>query len=227
MANSYSSNTTEKSIYFNNTDLLKNASWSISSGTGVISDQLVINSDSVCSTSINSSKYKVSYVKIICDATYDDDSVSTDSSHKLCIECKINEKTDNGNEIVTELFFPKFDFEELLTDGTLDNYTIIAVDNCIINSIEFNIYNSYEDSVTIKSLNVYYSKTPINSDDVSDIVDSAVSETVDTTLQDSFNDYYKDNIEKNGTYIEVRTTDPSSSELYDGRIWLREDLIEE
>lgn len=188
MGVSFNNNINEKAINFSSDSLLSNISnWIISSGTGQISDTIILNSMSSCTLELNSplEMQQVKYLKILADITCEDTSISTDNEHYLSVCCNIRLKDTNNNISDTvELFYPKFSFEELRDENIISNYSIIATDDKIIESIQITIYNNYTDlAVSITNTGLYYSLSPVDGNYLNDYLNS------EQYLDSLFSDY--------------------------------------
>jgi predicted Zn-dependent protease len=214
-----SSNNSE--YVFNNKSLIdKSTSWQVSTGNIDFGDIIVMEAGSSCKVTLNINK-QLQALKVAISVTNTDGSELTDSSHRfgMCLSVKYTE--DNTSKLLNEIVFPKFDYEELIVDKILSNSNIVDLGNKQVKTIEVTMFNKYEFTVIINSASLYYSTSSINEEVVSNIVEESVSEA----MSDQFVSNYDQMVKDNGTYIEVRTSDPDSLELYSGRIWLREDLV--
>lgn len=212
MALSISSNIKESDISFNSKTLISNSSsWQVEKGEVTLGSTIVLGENSRCSMTtgnIHGDKLECTHLKLVAHLTCDDESYSTENTHKVCVLYNI-EYIDNDNKetVILDHFYPNYDFEENYKD-----YSIIKVPSSYIKSVKVTLINNEDIPVKVTRTGLYYSRV-IKEDNIKDVV------------SDNFSSMYDNMVEKTGTYIECRTDDPPAEELYAGRIWLRDDLV--
>lgn len=168
------------------------------------------------SKGLNTRKLKVEY-------NVDTDGLSTRYNNNIYVQLKIQfyeREYTNGEYTYSNGVYQTIDIMPYSSDEEKGNYKndIIDLDGQFIKSMQIIIrFNGTGGTIDLTKLNIYYTV---------DIDEDSFNNYADRWANDNFSDYYDNMVQQVGTYIEPRTSDPSGSELYAGRIWLRVDLIE-
>lgn len=237
MANAFSGRITDDDISFNSTSYIStNSNWITDKGSVTKGNNIVMGSDSKCHLDVNFSSDKINYLKLQLRLSSDDTSLTTDNFHAVSGLYEIVTEDDN-NILNTKnvSFYPKYTFE----DDYIDDYTIVQLDSVSrLKHIKITLINKEEVTIKILVAGLYVSKV-IDEETIEDIVEDNLVEAITTdpdvidalddvisdNMDNHFSDYYNDMATNVGTWIEPRTSDPSESDLFAGRIWLREDLV--
>lgn len=212
MALSVTDNIRESDISFGSKTLIyNNSNWKIEGGDVTLGSTIILGENSRCSMTtgnIQTDKLECTHLKLVAHLTCDDESYSTENAHKVCVLYNIEYiDKDNKETIILDHFYPNYDFEDNYKD-----YSIIKVPSSYIKSVKVTLINNEDISVKVTETGLYYSRV-IKEDNIKDVV------------SDNFGNMYTEMVDKTGTFIECRTDDPPASELYAGRIWLRDDLV--
>lgn len=206
MSTAISTSTKDKNINFSSQSILSNNSnWHTTKGNITYGNTIVMGDNSKCKVNIPIGK-KVNYLKLKCEVTADDHTLSTDNFHLVSISYKIN-YADNKRTV--DSYYPKYKFE----DGYRDNFTTVRCNSEEIESIDVTLTNNEDEEIKVLATGLYTA------------IEGMSEEDVDNHVIDNFDRYMDDYKDRYGTFIEARNDDPPVSELYAGRIWLREDLI--
>lgn len=168
------------------------------------------------SKGLNTRKLKVEY-------NVDTDGLSTRYNNNIYVQLKVQfyeREYNNGEYTYSNGVYQTIDIMPYSSDEEKGNYKndIIDLDGQFIKSMQIIIrFNGTSGTIDLTKLNIYYTV---------DIDEDSFNDYADRWADDNFSDYYDNMVQQVGTYIEPRTSDPSGSELYAGRIWLRVDLIE-
>lgn len=217
MADSFSNSVKSSTIDFNAKTLLDNNSdWTISKGTGTLGSTITLNGNSACTITLGSNtlKRKVRYLKILANITCSDKTLSTDNEHNLAVSYII---TLNSNKVVSEVFYPKFDFENLYIDKIVDDFSVIGINDEIIKNMDITIYNYYDIPIQIKQTGLYYCSAPTTPEAVNVQITQQIYD--ESYMQDVFNNWLA-SVEKgeNPLVIPLRSSLPNINSVPDGFI---------
>ena len=233
MANAFSDTITKDDISFYGQSVISNLdAWHTEKGSITYGNTINMGADSRCVVNKAFNNEKIDYLKFKVKLDSDDHTLSTDNGHAVTGLCTAT-YIDENNQVLTNQyhFYPKYVFE----DDYQDDYTIIQLGaNQRLTNLKVELINKEDVPVKILETGMNVSKvideetlgelvenTIVNNETVKD----AINRDIDSRMEDKMSDYYGDMVESVGTYIEPRTSDPSGTELYAGRIWLREDLV--
>lgn len=142
----------ERTLDFRTNSLIGfDSAWAITQGTGSINaNSIDLNTNSTVALTLSNVTKKMTYIKILCNITASDHTLNTQYSKNVAVIYKIT-YTDNSIPDTTDIFYPNFDFEE-----NSENYTIVELSGDKISSINIQIINSEETSISITDLGLFY-----------------------------------------------------------------------
>lgn len=180
MSISVSSDVKESGINFDRDSVISNDSdWVGLRGEFNKGEELVLGSSSACRLVVNLNKMKCSYFKLLARVTSNDKTLSTDNFNKVSIVYKIMYEVDGKESVVTNIFYPKYDFE--IKDKA--DFTIISTPQTPINTIEVTIYNNEDVEVSIVETGLFISKL-VDANDIGDIAVDAVQDAMYNNMFD-------------------------------------------
>jgi hypothetical protein len=222
----------EKSISFNPESLISvQDNWVFTSGSGSVGATIHVNTNSVAEL-IKSINQELTYFKLRCVVTCSDHTISTASVHNVAVVLTI---TYADGTRTTKIMYPSFNFEHKGVD-----YVIVQTSAVQVSSIDVQIINSEEFTISVTNIGLYYAvnitdsnldenikesyeRDPsIYSDIMSDLIDT------DTDVRDSLDGYLEEHGVLKGVIFDVYTQDPTLAELQEkgtGYAWIRKDLL--
>lgn len=141
----------ENSINFNSNSLVSNSSdWSIVDGTATLGSTILLDTQSSIKVNLANINSNYTYLKLVCRVDNDDQTLLTNSIHKVAVIYRIKYTNSNIRDTVN-IFYPNFIYE----DGAV-SYVIIQTSDYDIASISINIINSEDITIKILETALYY-----------------------------------------------------------------------
>lgn len=228
---------------YSNTSIINLASDNYTVNTGTVTRHggtLTLAANSRCTFSksfgnegLNTTKLKVAY-------NVDTSNLTTRYNNNIGIQLKVhylNREYQNGQYVYSDGNWQTIDMIPYSSQEDKGNYKndIIDTDGSFIKEMKIIIrFSGTSGTIDLTKL-VIYNTVDVDPDNIKDIIDEIITDDPDIhdviddiitdNIDDNMVDYYREMVTLVGTYIEPRTSDPIASELYAGRVWLREDLV--
>ena len=181
MAVSIASNIDEKSINFDNSNMLDKGSWVVTKGKATFGDVITLGVGAEVKLVLNYTRNNNvvgQYIKMVCNASSTDKSLSTVEAHNLSMNLILKQvDNDYKNYYSVYTFYPTYDHETHFKD----NYTVSDISTDEIISIEIKLTNNENVEVQLSNLGLFISII-MNEKNVQEIIEKYLYENVNLII---------------------------------------------
>lgn len=181
MAVSIASNIDEKSINFDNSNMLDKGSWVVTKGKATFGDVITLGVGAEVKLVLNYTRNNNvvgQYIKMVCNASSTDKSLSTVEAHNLSMNLILKQvDNDYKNYYSVYTFYPTYDHETHFKD----NYTVSDISTDEIISIEIKLTNNENVEVQLSNIGLFISII-MNEKNVQEIIEKYLYENVNLII---------------------------------------------